>query len=242
MTEDADRTRREGLAELAEDTVGFGGQELRLTRDLVLRPGAVMDAYDAHGPTAGGIYPKPLRYWLTINGLFLLLSAISGAMDRTFGDASTSGRGLELMAARAGKSVDEFRADVEQWMSLFSLPIYALIFGGMLFLLFRRWSPGADRQDFRQTFTYLNAYTVWVLPFSCASFLLPTKIMLVITIPLTLVIMAILFALLGRGRWWRTRAGAWGKGALLMVAALLAVVPYSLISSLLVFSAAIFLP
>jgi hypothetical protein len=66
--------------------------------------------------------------------------------------------------------------------------------------------------------------------------------MLAITIPLTLVVMAVLFALLGRGRWWRTRAGAWGKGALLMVTALLAVVPYALISSLLVFGAATYLP
>ena len=56
MTDDARRTRREGLAELAEDAVGFGGQELRLTRDLLLRPRAVMDAYDAGGSTAG---PRP---------------------------------------------------------------------------------------------------------------------------------------------------------------------------------------
>ena len=112
MTEEARRSRREGLSELAEDAVGFGGQELRLTRDLLLRPGAVMDAYDAHGSTAGGLYPKPLRYYLTLNGLYLLVITLLGGMESMFvrAFASSSPTALPKVAARAGKSEGELIA------------------------------------------------------------------------------------------------------------------------------------
>jgi hypothetical protein len=42
----------------------------------------VLDAYDAHGSTAGGLYPRPLRYWLTVNGLYLLVTALLGGLER----------------------------------------------------------------------------------------------------------------------------------------------------------------
>ena len=242
MTDEARRTRREGIAELAEDAVGFGGQELRLTRDLLLRPRAVMDAYDAHGSTAGGLYPKPLRYWLTINGLYLLVSALAGGLERALQPSGArSQEGMTKIAAAAGKSVDEFQGDLEQWYSLVSLPLYALFMGGGLFLLFRRWSPGDDRQDFRQTFTFLNGYTVLVIPLGLITVVLPTAYM-AWAIPLSFAVIAITFSRMGRDRWWRTSAGAWVKGTVLVAVAALALIPFGLIAALIAFAAAYALP
>jgi hypothetical protein len=214
MAEEAKRTRREGLAEFAEDAVGFGGQELRLTRDLFVRPRAVMDAYDAHGSTAGGLYPKPLRYYLTLNGLYLLVIAVLGGFER----ALTRGEGAETLGRLAdlfGKNRQAFLADLDQWYSILAIPMFAIFIGGGAYLLIRKWSPGDDRQDFRQTFTYLNAYTVLALPLGIGQLLFDglTNVSLI----LTFVLLALTYVRVGAGRWWRTPAGAWGKGLLLML-------------------------
>lgn len=243
MTDGARRTRREGLSELAEDAVGFGGQELRLTRDLILRPRAVMDAYDAHGSTAGGLYPKPLRYWLTVNGLYLLFMALTGSFERATRRDGFADEGYAFVARKAGKSLDEFMADMEQWTSLVSLPLYALIIGGAIFLLIRRWNPGNDRQDFRQTFTLLNTLTLWTIPISVVSSLFaPAMVNFAVAMFVFPLLIAVLYAVLGKGRWWRTPAGAWGKGVLLSVAALLAIVPYAFIGGTIAVAGAFFLP
>lgn len=239
MSEDAKRGRHEGLAELAEDAVGFGGQELRLTRDLILRPHAVMDAYDARGSTAGGLYPKPLRYYLTVYGLYLLVIAVLGGFEGQIrGEAFDKLLGPLITAS--GKSPGEFMADVDQWYSLASVPVTAFFFGGSMFLLIRRWSPADDRQDFRQTFTYLNAYNVIGIPFGLIGIVAPGLSPWMV--PLTFLIMAVTFARVGRGRWWRTPAGAWGKGALLLAVNLLAFIPASMILFGIAAGAARYLP
>jgi hypothetical protein len=233
-----------GLRDLAEDAVGFGAAEYRLSRDLFRRPRTVMDAYDREGSTAGGLYPRPLRYWLTLNGLYLALSAVSGWQER-----SLQASGIEEdanfaeLARRAGKSLEEFNNDLEQWMSLVALPIYALVIGGALFLLIRRWSPLGDRQDFHQTFTFLNAWTLWTLPPSIlAMLLLPPKQVILLTFPLMLLSIPAVYTVFGAGRWWRTRRGAVLKGLLLVLVAFVALVPYSLLSMALAVLGATLLP
>lgn len=227
MTEDAPRSRREGLAELAEDAVGFGGQELRLTRDLLLRPGAVMDAYDAHGSMAGGRYPKPMRYYVTLMGIYLVVIALVGGFDRQLESNGATSELFAGLAERAGKSLFEFQADMEQWYGLVSIPLTALFFGGATFLLVRRWSPGGDRQDFQQTFTYLNAYSVVTIPLGLFESI--TGALGLWILPVTFGVMAVTYARVGAGRWWRTATGAWLKGALLLLANLVALIPASLL-------------
>ena len=240
--------RSGALHDFLEDTVGVGAAEYRLTRDLFRRPRSVMDAYDAHGSTAGGLYPRPLRYWLTINGLYLLFSAFTGGMERSMKAGQSVGGSspdemYAEMAKLAGKTLEEFYADFEQWMSLFALPIYALCIGGALFLLFRKWSPGDDRQDFRQTFTFLNAWTLWTLPLGLALTLFaPPELMLMISFPLMFLSIPVVYAVFGRGRWWRTPSGAVTKGVVLVLVSMLAFIPYSLLAGALTVLAAMFLP
>ena len=210
------------MAEFAEDAVGFGGQELRLTRDLFLRPAAVMDAYDAHGPTAAGLYPRPLRYYLTVMGLYVLVIALFGGFERQM-----SGEAFDTLftplATAAGKSLVEYRADFEQWYSLLAIPVTAVFFGGACWLLIRKWSLAGDRHDLHQTFTYLNAFSILGIPCGLATVLVPS--LSYIMLPLSFALMALTYARVGAGRWWRTPAGAWGKGALLLVANLIAYLP-----------------
>lgn len=242
MTDDARRTRREGLSELAEDAVGFGGQELRLTRDLLLRPRAVMDAYDAHGSTAGGLYPKPLRYYLTLNSLYLLVIALLGGFERTLVRAFTESdpEMLPKIAAKMGKSEGEMIADMDQWYSLLAIPFYAACLGGAAFLLIRRWSPGPDRQDFRQTFTFLNAFSLLGIPFGLLILILDVHDAWPMAITFGLV--ALTYARMGAGRWWRTPTGAWLKGALMVVVLGVATFAAALPTLILAMLAGVFLP
>ena len=233
-----------GLKDLAEDAVGFGAAEFRLTRDLFRRPRSVMDAYDREGSTAGGLYPRPLRYWLTLNGLYLAFSAVTGWQERSM-QASGLGEDVNFagLARRAGKSLEEFNNDFEQWMSLVMLPIYALVIGGALFLLIRRWSPLGDRQDFHQTFTFLNAWTLWTLPPSTAAILLlPAEQVIWLTFPLLFLTIPVIYAVFGARRWWRTPHGAVLKGVLIVLVAFVALVPYSMLSMALGLLGATLLP
>jgi hypothetical protein len=239
---DGVKQARGGAGELVEDTVGLGAPDLRLTRDLVLRPRAVMAAYDAHGATAGGLYPKPVRYWLTLNGFLFLLAGLTGLMERALvtGAGAEGAADIEHLGSHFGKSGPEFVSDLEQWMGLLMLPLWGLFAGGALFLLLRRWSPADDRQDFRQTFTFLNAMTVWGLPLNIAM-VLPMDAVLW-TGPLSLLLIPMLFAVFGKGRWWTTRRSAWLRGAGLLLAVIVSFIPFLLVFSALTLLAVAFLP
>ena len=223
MTEQGKPEEKLALGELAEDAMGFGGAELRLTRDLIVRPGAAMEAYDAYGSTAGGRYPKPLRYYLTLNGVYLLLITLTGGMEKAIGSDPTSAEMLRDLAAFAGKSVEETRADLDQWFSLFAVPIYTLVFAWPLYLLIRRWSPADNRTDFNQTFTFLNVWTLYQVPFGLLAQFIPGIMLPLTGVSFLLVLVA--YALVGRGRWWRTRVGAGLKGAALLGLSLLLMIP-----------------
>lgn len=237
---DARSTRRQALSEFAEDATGFGAAEWRLTRDLIVKPRAVLDAYDAYGSSAGGHYPKPVRYYLLINGLYLLAVTLFGGFERTFDLNPQSAEVLPEMAQYAGKSVGEFRADLDQWFSLISVPIWTLFIAGAAYLLIRRWSPADDRSDFRQTFSLLNAYTLLTIPPALVALVVPSLMWW--ELPLTFLLLGVAFARMGSSRWWRTRRGGWLKGAVLLLAVALAYVPSILIIGGVAFAGAFFLP
>ena len=214
------------LREIAEDATGFGVAELRLTSDLILRPRRVIDAYDELGSTAGGLYPKPFRYYLTLNGLYLLLIALMGGFEQVF-SATMRPEDVAIAARAAGKSPDEFMADLDQWSSLLMVPVTTLVFVPPIFLLIRRWSPAGDRQDLRQTFIYLSAWTLYGIPLGLVP--LVAMDLMYWTTAAGVLLWVVPYAVMGKGRWWRTRRGAVIKGVVLMVVAVLAMIPASLL-------------
>lgn len=236
---DGDRPRG-GVGELTEDATGFGVRELRLTRDLLLRPRRVMSAYDTRGATGGGLYPKPLRYYLELNGLYLLIVTLTGGFDRTVG-AGLTRTDLAAWAASAGKSVDEFGADLDQWFSLLSVPVFALFVAGPVYLLIRKWSPADDRTDFRQTFTFLNLWTLYILPIGIVGLFSSTEIMLWLNV-LMFGLLPGVYLIIGKGRWWRTRGGAVLKGAVLLAVTAIAMLPASVLVGMGAYAGARFMP
>jgi len=130
--------------------------------------------------------------------------------------------------AASGKAPAEFRADMDQWYSLASIPVTAIFFGGGAFMLIRRWSPAGDRQDFNQTFTFINAYSVIGIPIGLVSLIVPsTRPWL---LPTTFFVMALTFARVGGGgRWFNTVGRAIGRGALLLIVTLLTLIPASIL-------------
>jgi hypothetical protein len=159
-------------------------------------------------------------------GLYLVLIAILGGFEGQFsGEAFDQLFGDWLKAS--GKEPAELRADMDQWYSLSSVPVTALFFGGATFLLIRRWSPAGDRQDFNQTFTFINAYSVLAIPAGLVSMTAPNVAFWLL--PLTFTLMAVTFFRMGRGRWFRTGRGGVGKALILVLVNLIAMFPASLI-------------
>ena len=215
-------TRGGAIKELAEDATGFGVTELRTTKDLLLRPRKVLDAYEAHGATGGGLYTRAFRYYLALNGVYLLLIALTGGFERMF--QAMPPEVLEWATRQSGKSADAFRADLDQWMSLIALPVTALTFAIPLYWLFRRWSGADARTGFRQTFTYLSLYTLYGAPISLLSALVPG--ILPWLSAMTFLLTPLVFLVLGGGgRWWRTKRGAAGRALLLVLCVNLASLP-----------------
>ena len=228
------------LKKLAEDASGFGMADLRLTRDLVLLPSRAMAAYDEHGSTGGGRYPRPLRYYLTLNGVFLLLMAMLGGMEQVFTDLDTAGLFDEL-ARFSGKSRDEFMADFDQWFSLLSVPVMTLTLVLPVFWLISRWSPLDWRRDLNQTFTFLNAWTLYQLPFTVWFFIDPGSYLAFGT-GLMLVAALVVYGRVGAGRWWRTGGGAIGKGLVLALVILVAMAPAAVLTFAGAFAGAAYAP
>ena len=235
----ADAARRDEDEGFLNELTGFGAAELRTTRDLVLRPGAVLDAYDAHGRNAGGRYAPPLRYLFTIVGAYLLLVTLLGGYERTFATLFPQEM-IAPMVERSGKSADAFAADLEQWFSLFTIPVMAACMSLTTAPLFRKWSGATAAGGRRQCFAFISGWELYGAPFGIANILWPNLTALLW--PVTFVIVGLLFARMGRGRWWRTAAGAWLKGALLAVVTVLTTLASGFVAGPLVFAAATFLP
>lgn len=182
---------------MAADATGFGAAELRMTRDLIVRPDVVLREQGRPGSP----YPKPLRYYLTLNGLYLVVIALVGGFENAFSSYWTAfpevmGRLVDV----SGKSRDSFSADLDQWYSLTAVPIIALVSYPMLSWLLGRWTGARTVPG--QTFTFLSAWTLMGMIPGLISLLVPSLSGLSALFILPILVMLILR--MGRGVWWTT--------------------------------------
>ncbi len=211
---------RRGYADAAEDATGFGVRDLRVSKDLVLRPRAVLRAYHEEGPTAGGRYPRPLRYFLALNGLLMLILFFMGGMD---GMMPPEFRTLAAeFAARAGESVDAWIGDFDGWASFATVPLVsAFMLGGFAPLL--KWWCGCDwRRAVRGALVYSAGWTLLLVPLSPFFYrqeygLIGAVIMYGLGV--------VTFLRMGRGTWYQTAVAGVLKGLLLIAVTLLVTVP-----------------
>ena len=197
-----------GLNHLSEDATGFGQLELRTAKDAVLRPATMLEAYMTGGPSGGGQYSRPLRFYLALCGILMLQLFLMGGTTLFLGGLPPDA--LDPLIAQSGKSRDAFMSDFDNWMSLVLVPLNALFYALVSAPLLRWWDK-ADlgwRKSFRATFHYLNVWTLPLVPVAFLSYMPATAL------PMSLVMVVLSFAAflrIGRGRWYRTTAGGLGK-------------------------------
>lgn len=188
-----------GSDELATDVLGFGARELVTARDLLLRPGVVLEAWMIRGADGGGHYARPLRLYLALNAILMLILFLCGGAAYML-EGLPAGL-IDPLVARSGKSMDAFIADADGWMTLFMVPLLSLFYALATVPLFRLW----DREDlgwrrgFRAAFGWLCAWTVPVVPLAWWAYGRgPTQTIMGAVI---LLLGAIAFVRMGRGRW-----------------------------------------
>lgn len=215
MTE-GETTHRQALRDASEDMLGFGGAEVRTARDLLVRPRLVLQAWMIEGPTGGGIYAKPLKLYLALNAILMLLIFLRGGLS--FYLEGIPGEVLNPLLQEAGKSREAFMADADNWMSLVTVPIMAPFYALAAMPLFRLW----DAEDlgmwrgFRASLAYLNAWTVLMLPL--AWFMFSTGPLAAACSLIMIVLGFVAFMRMGRGRWYRGVAPGLGKALILVCA------------------------
>lgn len=225
------------LSRAAEDTSGFGVADLRVTRDLILKPRSVMGAYETNS-TGGGQYPRPLRYLLSLNGVYLALMAFMGGFQRSMPPESRIM--FTELAQSAGKTLDGFMADFEHMLALLLVPMWLLITAFPLALCFKAWAKVRYRAALRQVLIFLSLWTLLsFVPGLPGYIFFPHRPEVAAA---SLAIAPIAFWMLGGGRWFSTPGGAVAKG--LTVAVLMAVlyVPSSLASFIPALVGAYFMP
>ena len=155
-----------GLNDLSDDALGFGLLELRTARDVVLRPRAVLEAWMTQGPTGGGHYARPLRLYLALNAILMLMLFLQGGSAMMLGGIPPEM--MDPLIAASGKSRDAFMGDADNWMSLVMVPVLSLFYALGATPLLRWWDPDqlGWRRGFRAAFAWLNALTVPLLPFA----------------------------------------------------------------------------
>jgi hypothetical protein len=198
-----------GLREFGADTTGFGAIELKTLWHSLRRPVAVLDAYMTEGPTGGGRYARPLRLYLTLCGVLMIVQFLMGGMDAMLAGALPP-EAIEPLLERSGKSYDAFMADADGWGSLFMVPLGAAAYALIIAPVLRWWDPDnlGWRKAFRAGFAYLNLWTLFMLPVGWLVYLDATSAMGAVLMPLLGVLA---FIMMGRGRWWRTLPGCVGK-------------------------------
>jgi hypothetical protein len=215
-----------GLHHLGEDTTGFGRLELRTIRDGFLRPAEMLTAYMAHGPTGGWRYARPLRFYLSLCGILMLQLFLMGGT--TIMLTSFPPELLDPLIAQSGKTRDAFLGDVDNWMSLVLVPISAIFYALVSAPLLRWWDPDhlGWRKAFRATFHYLNVWTLPLVPIGFLNYIPETAGLMGL---LMVILSFVAFLRTGKGRWYRTRLGGFGKAAVITLAtftiALVAYIP-----------------
>jgi hypothetical protein len=201
-----------GIGGLAEDTTGFGEIEWRTGRDLLLRPREVLDAYQAAGPTGGGRYARPFRFYLALCGVLMFyLFLVGGTRSWVQGMPPAL---LDPAIAFSGKTREAFINDADGWLSLAVTPVLAMFYALALVPAIKRWGRTDWRLAFRGTWTLLCAWTVPMLPVG------PLPYVPGFALPVSILIHALLvvgFVRMGRDRWWTTRWQAAWKSAVILI-------------------------
>ena len=219
MTTEGEATRKQAFKDLSEDALGFGGVDVRTARDLLIRPRLVLQAWMIEGPTGGGVYAKPLKLYLALNAILMLVvflrGGIGGMLDQFPAEV------LGPLVAQSGKSSDAFMADADGWMSFLTVPLMAPLYA-LAVLPFVRWWDAEDlgwRCGFRAAFAYLNAWTVPMLPLFW--FIYGTGPVAMMGSVALFILGVVVFMRMGRGRWYRGVAAGLGKGLVLQTAVIL---------------------
>lgn len=202
-------------AALADDVLGFGGRELATARALILRPSTVLGAWMDQGAEGGGLYARPLRLYLALNALLMLILFFRGGAGFLLEDLPADM--MASMLEQSGKSRDAFIADADGWMTLVMVPLLSIFYALASAPLFRLWDPDnlGWRRGFRASFAWLCAWTVLILPLSWWGY---DRSPLAAVIALAIMLLGVVaFLRMGRGRWYRGMPGGLGKALVLMV-------------------------
>lgn len=190
------------LHDLSEDALGFGGRELITARDVLIRPRSVLEAWMTAGPSGGGGYARPLRLYLTLNALLMLVLFLQGGTELMLTDIE--GPRLQALIEASGKSRDAFMADADNWMTLVLVPLLSAAYACVAAPLLRWWDPDnlGWRRGFRAAFAFLCAWTVPMLPLSWWAYDRGPVGQAVAAA--LFVIGVVAFLRMGAGRWWRS--------------------------------------
>lgn len=209
-----------GLHDLGEDATGFGRVELRTVWGMLARPAVVLDAYMTGGPTGHGEYTRPLRLYLALCGVMMvILFLIGGSGEVMLSDIPEEA--LAPLLEAAGKSRDAFFADADGWMSLVMVPLLSALYALASAPLLRWWDPEdlGWRKAFRATFAFLNAWTIPMIPFTWLAY---DKNTAGLSLALITVLAIVAFLRTGKGRWYVTPLGGVGKSLVMALAVMIA--------------------
>ena len=208
-------TRKPG-DELAEDFLGFGGREVLTAKSLLLRPATVLRSWMEEGADGGGAYARPLRLYLGLNAILMLVLFLKGGAGFILDGLPPEQ--LAPMLEMSGKSRDAFIADADGWMTLVMVPVLSACYAMAAAPLLRWWDPDdlGWRRGFRATFGWLCAWTVPMLPLSWWGY---GSSPLAAIIGAVIVLIGIVsFVRMGHGRWFGSPILGVLKGIGLMIA------------------------
>ncbi len=208
-------TRKPG-DELAEDVLGFGGRELRTARDLLLRPATVLRAWMEAGPDGGGGYARPLRLYLGLNAILMLILFLRGGAGFILDGMPPAM--MDTLLAQSGKSQDAFKADADGWMTLVMVPLLSAFYALAAAPLLRLWDKEdiGWRRGFRASFGWLCGWTVLMLPLAWWAYGTSPQAAMISAVIMLLGIFA--FVRMGKGRWFGSYIVGVFKGVALMLA------------------------
>lgn len=187
--------------------MGFGLLEVRTAWAMLVRPRRSLELYMTLGPTADGTLARPLRLYLALNAIMMLMMFLFGGMEGMFQGLPPGT--LEALADNASKTPEEFLADADGWMSLAIVPIGSAIYALVLTPFLRWWDPDdlGWRKGFRATFVFLNVLTVPFLPLTLLMF---DPRLIAWSMPIFVALTIYGFLRAGRGRWFSN----WAMGTI----------------------------
>lgn len=205
------------LTDYAGEATGFGAAELRTFRDLLLRPGQVLQAYLEQGPTGGGRYARPMGFYLALCGVLMFFIFLVGGLKGILEQQPIVDLGPWI--GRSGKTREAFIDDADSWMSLAANPILSIFYAVAVASLLKWWGSLDWRLTFRASFALLCAWTVPLLLLGPLPLVEGFQLFGAVVMWAALIIA---FLRMGRGLWWTSWPGGAAKSIILLVALFIA--------------------